>query len=224
MAKNSPVDTDIRHIGSTWIRSALIAAGLNLGLFLLMPALIDSQPAKPAFENVVSRINLVRLKKPEREKPPQPVKKPEIQPKEQPAPTASHPPSPKLTLPFAINPRLPSGPTTLDLPPPDTSLKGSVGTLFSVGDLDAPMTVLVRIPPAYPLRARQRGIEGWVRVQFVVDEQGKISGVKVMEAQPEGIFEQSVRQCVVNWRFKPGTIQGLPVKALVETTVKFELE
>jgi protein TonB len=31
-------------------------------------------------------------------------------------------------------------------------------------------------------------------------------------------------RCVSGWRFKPGTVEGMPVKAWAETTIRFKLE
>jgi len=208
-----------------WLQAALLACGLNLVLFLIMPALIASQPEKPAFETIVPRVSLTRLRPPEPKKPPEPVKPPEPKPLDRPTPTTTALPIPKLSLPFEINPRLPSSPTTLELPPVDTSLpRASTSDLFSVGQLDAPLTTLVQIPPIYPHTAKRRNIEGWVKVKFVVDEQGTVGQVSVLAAEPEGVFEQSVLRCVAGWRFKPGTIGGVAVKALVEQTITFKLE
>ena len=121
---------------------------------------------------------------------------------------------------------MPGKPSALQLPPPDTALvfESGVGEYFSTGDLDAPMTILARTPPLYPLRARQRGTEGWVSVRLLVDEEGKVTDVSIIAAQPVGVFEESVRRCVRNWRFSPGLVAGQPVKAQVETTITFELE
>ena len=208
-----------------WLQAGVFACGLNLLLFLLMPALIASQPEPPAFEAIVAQVSLTRLRPPESRKPPEPVKPPEPKPLERPTPTPTAVPTPKLSLPFEINPRLPSGPTTLDLPPVDTSLpQASASDLFSVGQLDGPLTTLVQIPPIYPHTAKRRNIEGWVKVQFVVDEQGTTGQVKILAADPEGVFEQSVLHCVSGWRFKPGTVGGVAVKALVEQTITFKLE
>ena len=131
----------------------------------------------------------------------------------------------RLTVPFEVNTRLPAGPDTLDLPMVESvpTFDTNMG-LFSVGQLDAPLTTLVRVPPMYPVRARQQNIEGWVKVSFVVDETGSVGNIKVLEADPEGIFERSVQRCVGSWRFKPGTVEGIPVKTLVETTIRFKLE
>lgn len=216
----------------TWILSGLIAAGLNLGLFLMMPHLMDSMPDSPAVETVVSQINVIRIKRPETKvkretvKPPEPKSK--VRQVRHSRPNPRKPQAvPKLTLPFEINPRLPSGPTTLDLPPMESApvfAATDLPDVFSEGELDSPLTVLSRIPPVYPMRAKRRGIEGWVRVSFIVDETGGVRQIYVVEAEPEGMFEKNVQRCVAGWRFKPCTVGGMPVKARAETTIRFELK
>jgi protein TonB len=101
-----------------------------------------------------------------------------------------------------------------------TALQGA----FSVGQLDGPLTTLTRIPPVYPIQARRRGIEGWVKVAFIVNENGDVGSITVLKSEPEGLFDKSVERCVRGWRFKPGTVGGTPVKAQVETVIRFELE
>ncbi len=215
----------LTHSGRDWCKAALVAAALNLALYLLMPALIATTPDKPAFETLVPQISLTRLRPPEPHKPPAPVKPPEPKPLERPKPTTTPLPTPKLQLPFELNPRLPSSSTTLDLPPMETALpQGNFSETFSVGQLDGPLTSLVQIPPIYPHSAKRRNIEGWVKVRFVVDENGTVGKVSVLAAKPEGVFEQSVLRCVSGWRFKPGTVGGVAVKALVEQTITFKLE
>jgi protein TonB len=93
-----------------------------------------------------------------------------------------------------------------------------------MSQLDEPLTVLARIPPVYPIRARRRGIEGTVTVTFEVDEQGNVANLRIVEAVPPNIFEKSVLQCVSRWRYKPGTIEGVAVRARVETTIRFNME
>jgi len=207
-----------------WFWSSLIAVGLNLVLFLLMPALINTRPSEPAFDSLVPQVQLTRLRQPDPPKQPEPVTPPEPKLVEPPTPKTPSPPAPKLTLPFAINPRLPAGPSTLVLPPLETGLTTGLGDLFTTGQLDGPLTALAQIPPIYPMVAKRRNIEGWVTVRFVVDEQGQVGRITVLAAEPEGIFEQSVLRCIAGWRFKPGTVGGTPVKSLVEQTITFKLE
>ncbi len=67
------------------------------------------------------------------------------------------------------------------------------------------------ITPLYPKRAILRGIEGRVRVQFSIDVAGKPFDMRIVYAQPKGIFEQTVLKAVAEFRFRPHTINGRPV-------------
>jgi protein TonB len=175
----------------------------------------------------VANINVIRLKQEERpvardqEKPPPP-------PEALPQPRFAAPSHTRFALDFELNPRLPTGPVTvaLALPAvvPVVPDMAGLGGLFAAGDLDAPLTVISRIPPVYPLHAKHRGIKGWVRVRFVVQEDGRVTDITIQESQPAGVFDASVVHSVAGWRFKPGTVAGTPVKAWAETTIHFELE
>ena len=83
---------------------------------------------------------------------------------------------------------------------------------------------IAKAAPVYPPAAKRRNIEGWIKVKFLVDEQGQVDRVTVLDAEPEGIFDQAVLRCISSWRFKPGTKGGIAVKAMVEQTITFKLE
>lgn len=211
----------------TWIGAFLGTVGLNLALFAMMPSLMAPTIVSRPFDTLIPQINLIRIKR--REAPPK--KKPEPMPEIQrrkpvPTPEMNHVIHSRLSLPFEINTRLPAGPNMLELPgiTPGALDSLDLGNLFGTGDLDQPLTALTRLPPAYPLTARNRGIEGWVNIRFVVTEQGNVEDVAVIAAEPREIFNASVMQCVSAWRFKPGTVGGVPVKTRVETTIRFELD
>ena len=103
------------------------------------------------------------------------------------------------------------------------SAAGRDGSPVPAGSLDGPLQALARTQPGYPPAARRQNVEGWIRVQYVVDERGSVGPVKVLEAEPEGFFEQSVLRTVRAWRFRPGTVNGEVVQALVEQTISFRL-
>ncbi len=220
-------ETVLSRNWSARLWAAAGALGLNLALFGMMPHLLHPVQDRPVFDQVVSQINFIRLKQPET-----PVKRnteapPEPPPERRgPQPAPDQPFQAALTLPFEINPRLPAGPHALALPPLPAAAfdTGSLPDVFSAGELDAPLTVLTRIPPVYPLQAKHRGIEGWVRVRFVVNEDGGVGRVTVVESDPPDIFDPNVICCVTGWRFQPATVDGMPVKARAETTVRFKLE
>lgn len=210
-----------------WIFSISAAIAINCVLFLWMPYLIHQATTISAIDHPEPQVNVIRIKQPDsevkrKEEPPQPERAEKTLPKPMPSLSVA----PKLALPFEINPRLPSGPATLDFPDIDLSALGSPdrGAPFSAAHLDSPLRAIVRIPPIYPMGAKRRGVEGWVKVRFVVDTEGKVGSIDIIAADPAGVFEQSVRRCVSGWKFSPGTIEGMLVHAWVETVIRFKLE
>ncbi len=63
--------------------------------------------------------------------------------------------------------------------------------------------------PEYPNRAFGRGLQGWVVLRLDVDPEGRPRNVRVLEAQPSGVFERSARGTVRRWRFAPPGEPGL---------------
>ncbi len=59
------------------------------------------------------------------------------------------------------------------------------------------------VTPHYPARALRRGIEGRVRVEFAIDINGKAYAPQIIDAQPRGVFEQTVLQALSESRFRP---------------------
>lgn len=219
-----------RNRAAAWIFSAFFALLLNMLFFLAIPNLVHDRGSRHTIETMVSGVQFLHLKS--REQPPPPRKKKKKQPEKKPkvkktGPRRNRAVIRKLTLPFQLNPRLPAGPSSLELPPlksATTFHPGEIPKVFQAGQLDTSLTPTVRIPPVYPIRARRRGIEGWVKVRFIVNSHGKVTDIVILEAHPERIFNEAVRRCVSQWRFRPGTVGGMVVDAEVTTTIRFQLE
>ena len=212
-----------------WMGSGAAALGMTLVLFSVMPALLHPERRVDFTEVPAARVNVIRMPRSDapvvRKTPKSPESDPE---KPKPPSEMAHQrlPTLSLSLPFKINPNLASGPDTPEMPPMASAGLGDYGLpeIFAAGDLDQPLTTLVRVPPVYPFLAKQRNIQGWVKVRFVITTRGTVDRATIVAAQPAGIFEQSVARCITQWRFRPGTIAGEPVSTWAETTVKFELK
>ena len=215
-----------------WCLAIALSMVLNIALFGLMPELIKLELKDPADLEDLKPIQVIRVKHPE--PPPRKKERQKPKPKEKPrevktTPTQivrQKPMRLKPRLPFELNPRLPSVPGSLVMPPMENfSLDGpTLKGLYEIGELDSPLTPIANIPPIYPMRAMRQGIEGWVKVQFLVTDQGQVQQPKVIAAEPENVFEKSVVNCVLKWKFKPGTVEGIPVNTMAETIIRFELE
>jgi protein TonB len=77
--------------------------------------------------------------------------------------------------------------------------------------------------PAYPARARERGTEGWVDLEFTVAKDGTTSDAVVRAAEPAGIFDRAALDAVKRWRYEPRVVGGNVVEQRVEARLRFRL-
>jgi periplasmic protein TonB len=96
--------------------------------------------------------------------------------------------------------------------------------IFNASDLDQPPVAVVNTAPIYPFKARQRDIQGYVTIKFLVGLDGSVSRAEVLDSRPKDLFEQALLKVVPGWKFRPGQIDGQPVPTWVEKTVRFELD
>jgi protein TonB len=95
----------------------------------------------------------------------------------------------------------------------------------NVGGSDRDVIPLVRIEPDYPPRAASRGIEGYVVVQFTITPAGTIKDPKVVEGQPEGMFDSAAIKAVSKWKYNPKIEEGVAVERRgVQVKLAFKLE
>jgi len=91
------------------------------------------------------------------------------------------------------------------------------------GDRDA--VPLVRIDPDYPMQARQRGIEGWVVVEFTVSTAGTVKDAEVVASEPGNVFDRAALNAVRKWKYNPKMQDGKPVeRSGVKVRLDFEME
>jgi protein TonB len=97
---------------------------------------------------------------------------------------------------------------------PTVEAKANVRANVSLGagGTDRDTIPLVRIEPDYPMRARQRGIEGWVVVQFTITPAGTIKDARVVQAQPPGVFDEAAVRAVSRWKYNPKIEGGVAVE------------
>jgi protein TonB len=80
------------------------------------------------------------------------------------------------------------------------------------------------VPPTFPNAARERGMSGWVDVQFLVKPDGLVSDVIITGAEPVGLFEQAAVDAVKKWRYKPVERDGHAVDQRARLRMKFALD
>jgi periplasmic protein TonB len=103
----------------------------------------------------------------------------------------------------------------------NSAMKGAF--VFESYELDQAPRAVVKMPPVYPFKAREQGIEGVVQVKILVKEDGTVGEVLIVDARPPDTFEESVLVAVPRWRFEPGVIGGKKVTSWVVTALHFKL-
>lgn len=211
----------------TW-QTVLLAAGLTVGVFLLLPYLeLWSQPTTPALN--LRNIDTATLPPPAepppetrsiRRRAPEPdIPKPELQA----ATPRLVPPGTTLQMDMSLHDV--GGDFALDLGvSPEALLDEVRGMVFDLGDLDEPPRPLVQLKPLYPAHARLRRLEGVVELEFIVRPDGTTDRVEVVASSPQAVFARSAVRAVKRWRFKPGIRNGKPVSVRVRQKVSFRLE
>lgn len=83
----------------------------------------------------------------------------------------------------------------------------------------------VAAAPRYPGRAISRGIEGFVDIRFDVTKIGNTENIRILQAQPEGIFDNAATQAVAKYKYQPAMQDGEPVATKnVTERIRFTLE
>lgn len=236
-----------RHLGI--VVSALFLA---LGTMLLIPLsdALKTQPPEPLdLQTVTTTTWRPPPPPPPRTLPePPPPKEPEqpeqTQPQPLAAPEPTPPPPPATPLPlrldfakpnfeadfelgFSIDPTatlIPEtaepGPATAPPPEPPAPAPSS----YESSELDRNPVPVSRPRPVFPYYARQRGIEGYVDLRFLVNAQGTVESAEVLAADPPGVFDNEALRAIRRWRFQPGIRDGQAVAANLQIRIRFTLD
>ena len=192
------------------ITAVPLAVIVTVFLFLVMQALVTSDEYNLGEEGVNINISFLRQlqdteTQTQKKKPNRPEQEQEPEP-------------PDMDIPETPRPEM----NAESIATPDFT--GPQFGAFSAST-DADVLPIVKVPPQYPRRATQRGIEGWVLVEFTITATGAVINPMVIDADPPGIFNRSAMRTIVKWKYKPRILNGKAVaRPGVQHLITFELE
>jgi len=79
------------------------------------------------------------------------------------------------------------------------------------------------VAPAYPPRASERNLEGWVDIEFTVGTDGKTRNIVVTDASHETIFRREATEAISKWLFEPRIFMGRAIEQTSFTRIRFVL-
>ncbi len=105
----------------------------------------------------------------------------------------------------------------------DDLLNAKTSGPMDQSSVDTPPRVTKRSPIVYPELARKQGVSGFVRMNVLIGESGRVEDVKVVESQPEEIFDLQADSTVRQWQFEPATYNGKKVAVWATQKIVFKL-
>jgi TonB family protein len=109
--------------------------------------------------------------------------------------------------------------TTLNQRLAQTKLASAGPPEVTEGDL----TKVKALELEYPVGALSKGVEGWVSVSYMVTAEGKVTGMKVLDSSPPGVFEAAATRALSRVRYKPMLQGGKPIVVVTKLRVAFRL-
>jgi len=81
-----------------------------------------------------------------------------------------------------------------------------------------------RVAPIYPRASRRAGEAGTVVLRLTVGVSGTVLATDVLSSSGFDRLDQAAQAAVRQWRFSPGTRQGVPVELSIQVPIRFELQ
>lgn len=82
-----------------------------------------------------------------------------------------------------------------------------------------------KVDPIFPEKAKEQGSKGRVVLEVVAGADGKMRDVAVIKVEGDRDvgFQDAATQAVMQWEFKPATLDGKPVDVLLNMHIDFRL-
>ena len=83
------------------------------------------------------------------------------------------------------------------------------------------MKVVTYVAPVYPNRALDRGLQGWVDLEFTVGTDGKTRDIAVANSSNDSLFRREATEAVKQWQFEPRVFLNRSIDQRVFTRIRF---
>ncbi len=234
----SPLSPPLSPLTKSYLIPGFLGALIiNILLFCSLPGMIIMETQKNDIESL-NVVNFIRIKP----SPLQPMKKeppPEKEPEKEPEKIhkisrqmSKRPVKRQLTLDMPamelnMDQRLTGGIPVVSAPTGPvmpTQTQPDFNAVMDQNQVDTIPMPTFKTPPRYPYRAKRMGLEGVVKVKFLVDKEGCVSGVAILSASVPDIFDESVINAISSWKYSPGELMGKKVATMVTTEIIFKME
>jgi general secretion pathway protein A len=95
-------------------------------------------------------------------------------------------------------------------------------TPLQVGGDVKPARMISSISPVYPSLAKNQHIDGDVRIDALIDANGRVSAMKVVSGP--ALLQQAAMESLHQWKYQPATLDGKPVPMHLTVTIQFRMK
>jgi protein TonB len=136
--------------------------------------------------------------------PPPPPPKRIIEPPKVQAPVQPYVPPPDIPVPAPVEPPVISAPSITPPPEPFVIAPPVVAPPPPKPAIRKGLVPLEKVNPVYPREAIRAGVQrGHVVARVFINEKGLVTEVRIMEADPPGVFNREVTRALSQWKFQP---------------------
>lgn len=195
-----------------YISSMAIATVVTFGLFTLMQRLVESGDSRLTEDDGLRLVDMVQVDREiETIRKERTVEKPD-----------DVTPPPDMDIPQVQTLR--PGATSVAFSGAQVNAGVDIGGASFGGVSDGDYLPIVKVQPQYPRRAAERGVEGYVLLEFTVTALGTVENPTVIEADPPGYFERAAIRAALKFKYKAKVVNGEPMAvAGVRNLITFEL-
>jgi protein TonB len=207
-------------------RKGMMASGtvLGIGVSGLLFLAIPLTQIFTTYEKSPEEIEALEIAPPPPPPPPEDPPPPPEPEQEEPPPELETPPPPISLeqLDMALNPGT-GGSMAGDFALPTFDVNSTdLGGLeiFELGDVDSPPQPRTRIEFSYPSAAKRRGITGVVKVEYIVNENGRVEQINIVDS-PDRTLSNATIEVLERARFEPAEKSGRAVKVRMRAAIPY---
>ena len=93
---------------------------------------------------------------------------------------------------------------------------------IAVGGDVKPAKMISSVPPVYSSLARSQHISGDVKIDALIDVNGRVTSMKVISGP--ALLHQAAMDALRQWKYRPATLDGKPVPMHLTITLQFRLQ
>lgn len=110
----------------------------------------------------------------------------------------------------------------VSLPPLKTPNPPAVAKVpVRIGVLN-PSKLIFRVSPRYPILARKMNVYGTVTLEALIDEEGTVSTVEIVEGHP--LLRDSAVEAVKQWKYSPTIQNGEPIPVIATVRIVYRID